>query len=197
MRRYNNSVITSTGVAVPGASVTVRLASIPPGLGALATLYGDEGVTTTPNPTTTDTFGRFGFYVAAGRYDLTISGSLIATYTLAAEEIADVVGPGLSSLNFSLGGWGTGATISSIIGTQVAFSVLVTAGTTPTSQPTITFTYPAIQATVPRIVSNVIGGTGDVSDISVVPGTSSAVYTYDGLPQNTATYIICSFMSGL
>jgi hypothetical protein len=197
MRRYNNSVITSTGVAVPGATVTVRLASIPPGIGALATLYGDEGVTTTPNPTSTDAFGRFGFYAAAGRYDITISGSLIATYTLAAEEIADVVGPGLSAFYFAINGWGAGASITSVVGTQVAYAITVTAGTAPSVGPTITFTYPAIQASVPRLLANMIGGTGDVSDVSVVAGTTSALYTYEGLPQAGSTYTICSFMSGI
>lgn len=73
-----------------GINVTVRAANASPGTGALATLYSDDGVTTTTNPVVTDATGTFGFYVADGRYDLTYSGTGFTTKIIAAIEIADV-----------------------------------------------------------------------------------------------------------
>ena len=67
MRKYHNQVIDQYGNPVAGASVYVYLA----GTSTLATLWADEGKTTTlNNPLTTDSLGRFAFYVDNGDYDL-------------------------------------------------------------------------------------------------------------------------------
>jgi hypothetical protein len=46
-------------------------------------------VTTTANPLTTNALGRFDFYVADGRYDITITSPQITSFTLADVEIVD------------------------------------------------------------------------------------------------------------
>jgi hypothetical protein len=90
MRRYNNVVQNAAGAAIPGAAVVVHTAAAPPGSGALATIYSDDGITVLPNSlVTTDGFGRFGFYAPYGKYDLVITGPGLVTYTVAAEEITD------------------------------------------------------------------------------------------------------------
>lgn len=69
MQRYSDNFIDSNGRPVKGAAVMVRTypGNVP------ATLYSDNGVTTTPNPLTTDALGLFSFYAADGRYSLTIT----------------------------------------------------------------------------------------------------------------------------
>ena len=54
-----------------------------------ATIYSDDGVTTTVNPVITDAQGRYQFYVANGRYDLRISAAGFTTFTLSDIDIHD------------------------------------------------------------------------------------------------------------
>jgi len=66
-----------------------------------ATIYSDDGVTTTPNPLTTDSQGRYQFYVANGRYDIKISAVGFTTFTLTDIDIhdeTDVTVPGETPL---------------------------------------------------------------------------------------------------
>lgn len=79
-------VISQTAVPVSGTGVTVHLA----GTQTLAALFSDDGITPTTNPVTTDSLGRFAFYVADGKYDLTISGGRISSpYTQSNVLIVD------------------------------------------------------------------------------------------------------------
>lgn len=89
MQRYQNSLINTEGEAVVGATVDVFLA----GTSTRPTLYSDNGVTTTPNPLTTDAQGNFFFFVADGRYDLDFSGAGITPYSVDNIEIADITQP--------------------------------------------------------------------------------------------------------
>ena len=77
MQKYQDLVLNRYGDGIAGASVTVYQQ----GTLTLATIYSDNGVTTKANPTTTDAYGRFSFYAADGRYDLTVSGSGLTTTT--------------------------------------------------------------------------------------------------------------------
>ena len=90
MTRFEGQVINQIGVPINGVTVTVRVANATPGTGALATLYSDNGVTTTTNPVTADSNGRYWFYVADGKYDITFSGTGLTTYIRANIEIADL-----------------------------------------------------------------------------------------------------------
>jgi len=53
------------------------------------TIYSDNGITPQANPFQTDSFGRFAFYVADGRYDIEFSGPLINTFRLEDQTIVD------------------------------------------------------------------------------------------------------------
>lgn len=70
MQRFFDVVQDRSGNAIPGALVYVYTSG-----GGLATLYSDNGVTTTPNPVTTNFDGEYGFYAANGTYSLTITAS--------------------------------------------------------------------------------------------------------------------------
>lgn len=81
MQRYLDTLTRRVGdalVPISGASIQVNDRSS----GGAATLYSDNGVTTVANPRTSDSEGRFYFYAADGRYDLTISGTGFEPYTL-------------------------------------------------------------------------------------------------------------------
>lgn len=100
MKHYVDTVQNTSGQALPGISVTVRIANATPGTGALAAIYSDDGVTTTGNPVATNANGTFDFYAADGKYDLTYTGANYTTKIIAAQELADVteVGPGTGDL---------------------------------------------------------------------------------------------------
>lgn len=93
MQKYFGEVQDPSGKAVAGASITVRTSG-----GALATLYSDNGVTTTSNPVTAGTDGEYSFYAANGRYTLTISAPGFAT-----EQKTDVVVQDLADANVAAG----------------------------------------------------------------------------------------------
>lgn len=76
---------TPSGTAVAGATIDVYNA----GGTVHATIYSDDGVTTTTNPLTTASDGTFGFYAADGRYDLKVSGTGVTTKTFSDVEIFD------------------------------------------------------------------------------------------------------------
>lgn len=97
MRRYEDVVQSTQGLALAGASVNVYLA----GGTTPATIYSDDGSTVTSNPLTTDANGRFGFYVADGKYDLRVSGTGITTYTYSNIEIADITETNTTDTNWS------------------------------------------------------------------------------------------------
>jgi hypothetical protein len=79
--RYADNVTTLRGDAVGGAVVTVYTAN---STSAKATLYLTDSTTgqTKSNPTYTDGYGRYFFYLAPGLYDIVISGTNITTYTI-------------------------------------------------------------------------------------------------------------------
>jgi hypothetical protein len=69
MQKYQNNVTSRTGDAVSGLLVTVNVSG-----GGLATIFSDNAGTPTVNPITTDANGYFEFYVADGRYDISVNG---------------------------------------------------------------------------------------------------------------------------
>lgn len=71
MDHYSSVVQDSSGNAVAAATITVTLA----GTATVATIYSDDGITTTSNPLTSDATGNFDFYAADGRYDVVITGT--------------------------------------------------------------------------------------------------------------------------
>lgn len=78
-------MIDPAGNPVSGATVTVKIV----GTETLATIFSDEGITTIPNPVTTDTNGRFAFFVADGDYDLDILKTGVISVTVPDVSIVD------------------------------------------------------------------------------------------------------------
>lgn len=110
MQKYQNNVQGTSGVAVPNASVLVQ--NFPSG--TTATIYSDNGVTTTANPLTTDATGMFSFYAADGHYQLVVSGPGITTRTITDITLVDVLPADLSTSLPSASGklWNNGGTVS-------------------------------------------------------------------------------------
>lgn len=88
MYHWQSFVTNQVGKPLSGVSVTVKLA----GTGTLASLFSDDGVTSKGNPAATDSTGYYDFFVADGRYDITISGTGITTRILSAVDIFDIAG---------------------------------------------------------------------------------------------------------
>lgn len=86
MKHYFDVVQTPTGQAILGASITLKLS----GTNTNAVIYSDDGITPIANPVTTDSLGRFSFFVADGLYDLIVSAGN-ASYTISKLEITDVL----------------------------------------------------------------------------------------------------------
>lgn len=88
MEKHQDSVLVSSGGfmrPLAGALVYVRDHTTQ----ELATLYSDNGISETSNPTTTDTAGFYSFYVLNGLYDITVTKSGFASVTKTAVEIVD------------------------------------------------------------------------------------------------------------
>lgn len=71
MQRFFDVVQDRNGSCIPNALVYVYIGST----GSLAPLYSDNGVTSTPNPVTTNADGEYGFYAANGTYSLVFSAT--------------------------------------------------------------------------------------------------------------------------
>jgi hypothetical protein len=83
MQKYQNNIAARNGDAVVGIKVLIKLA----GTATPATIYSDDGVTTTPNPLTTNANGYFEFYVANGLYDIAVNGTDAYTDVLIADAL--------------------------------------------------------------------------------------------------------------
>lgn len=68
MQKHTDVVQNRLGMAVEGAKVLVTDIS-----GSVATIFSNNGTTQQTNPMTTNANGRFAFYAADGRYNLTIT----------------------------------------------------------------------------------------------------------------------------
>lgn len=108
-----------------------------------------------------------------------------------------VLGTALTSTDFSLSGWGSGATIGSITGTDTDFQYTITAGTAPSSDPTVILTYhdgPWISIT--SASSWMTNGSGVIQDIASSSTITAMTMTYTGIPIAGSTYIINGLVMG-
>jgi len=85
MQHYSSQAFTDIAKPAGGATIAVKIA----GTNNNATIYSDDGVTVKSNPFSTNNLGQFDFYVASGKYDITISGTQITTYTLPNQVLFD------------------------------------------------------------------------------------------------------------
>jgi len=99
-------------------------------------------------------------------------------------------GAAVTAANFTFAGWGTGATLTNVIGVQERCSVTITAGVSPVVAPTVTFTFPGAYPTQSLTIAQMTNGSGSISDIKDTSTTTQAVYTYVGLPAATKTYVL-------
>ena len=101
MQNYYNNIISTSGKPVQGASILVTNASD----NSTATIYSDNGVTTTANPLTSDQFGRFNFYAADGRYNFSVTANGVVAYSFSDVIVSDTY----DNLSFTdtgiLGAW--------------------------------------------------------------------------------------------
>lgn len=160
------------------------------------------------NPTYTDGLGNYFFYVPSAPFTLQISSPLIttrilqdqyATVTAVASVRFQTFGTPLSSGDFSFSGWGSGATLSGITGDDSGFTITMTAGTSPTINPTVTLTYhdgPWVR--LDSITSDMIEGTGQFADVqnNCCSNFSTLQLTYLGLPVSSSTYTLNVIVKG-
>jgi hypothetical protein len=116
----------------------------------------------------------------------------------AATEVSGAVvqanlGTACASGNIVITGWGTGAATSAFSGFSSNCVLTITAGTTPSANPTIAFTFPNAFSTAPTGAFAIQqGGTGIIADLtrSVGPSTTAVTYQWNATPTSAATYII-------
>lgn len=67
MERYFDIATDRRGNSITGATVTIKKPD-----GTTATIYSDNGITTTSNPITTDADGKYTFFAKNGKYTIAI-----------------------------------------------------------------------------------------------------------------------------
>lgn len=104
-------------------------------------------------------------------------------------------GTSLVAGNFTATGWGSGAAISAVHGSDMAHRLTITAGTGPSANPTIALTFiDGPWSFTPIIYAAMVNGSGQVSDFTIAPTAAGYTLTYDGFPVPTETYtlnVIC------
>jgi hypothetical protein len=92
-------------------------------------------------------------------------------------------------------GWGTtgaaGNGVSAVTGDIRRFQITVTAAGSPSSNPTITISFPWTQARTPLFICKQVGGTGAIAQVSgeASATTTTMTLTWNGTPQANDTYI--------
>ncbi len=104
---------------------------------------------------------------------------------------ASITGTAQVSGNITPTGWGTGAAVSSVSGDSRAEQFTVTAGTSPSANPTLAIIFATSFSVAPVCTVQQIGGTGIVSDVtqSTLPTTTGVTLTWQATPTSAATYI--------
>jgi hypothetical protein len=115
----------------------------------------------------------------------------------AINRLQPVLGTALSSGDFAFSGWGAGAAISGITGTDTEFTFTMTAGTSPSMDPTVTLTYhDGAWVTITSTLAQMTGGLGVVSDIPSSSTITQLTLTYDGWVVAGQTYTISAQVAG-
>lgn len=136
-------------------------------------------------------------FTAGGTFDLSSLipiGVVIPSVSPSAPSGAarfTALGTPLVAGDFILTGWGAGATITAIHGSDMAHRFTITAGTAPSISPTVQLTFhdgPWVVA--PIMQTQITDGTGAVSDLKTARTSSTYTLTYEGLPVVAKTYII-------
>ena len=141
--------------------------------------------------------GPVAFSVVGSALNLNTATPLASTTPPIFSQIWAISGTALITANFSTSGWGTGASISALTGSQTGFYITITAGTTPSVDPTFTLTLPIAYAHAPLVLAGMVGGTGAFSDVSINSAVGTVIFTFLGLPVSGKTYQFAVFELGL
>lgn len=155
-----------------------------------------------------DNLGNFSFYIASGTYSYTVTGEGLAPYGPVPLQVGistgiplrlQTIGDPLVSGDFAFSGWGTGATISLISGSDSSFTFTMTAGTSPSIDPSVTLTFHDGPWTAINSVTSVMtGGSGSFADIQNTGTINVTALTmnYMDLPVATKTYTVSVVVIG-
>jgi hypothetical protein len=108
-------------------------------------------------------------------------------------------GTATANSDYGLSGWGSGASVAVLSGSRDSQgTVTVTCGTSPSSNPTLTFTFvDGAWNSAPSAVAVQNGGTGLVAWIAAYDITTTYVrFQYIGTPQAGFTYRITYMLRG-
>lgn len=154
-----DTVQNTTGDALFNVAVTVRVANVVPGTGALATIYSDNGVTPTTNPVLTGSDGTYSLYVADGRYDFTFTGANLTT-----KIVPDL----------AIGGGSSSSTLAVVSNSSNFTAVVSTFHRVTTSTSVITATLPTPVGISGQsiLIKKVDSGSGSVSIAGTIDGVS-------------------------
>jgi len=116
---YFNSVQDDKGDAIAGASIAITTE-----FGIPINVYADEtGTIVLGSVVTTDSFGRFDFYIVAGKFNFHVSGSGLIPYTMFGVRIIDPVAGGPGNTNLSATRTASAVNINSDTGSDAIISV--------------------------------------------------------------------------
>lgn len=104
----------------------------------------------------------------------------------------------LTTGNFSLTGWGSGATMSSLAGRDSAHSFTITAGTGATSGAQVQLTFAdGSWGTPPLVFTGLTKGTGMLLTTSYTSTATTYTITFNGLPLAGLTYSASVLVAGI
>jgi hypothetical protein len=107
-------------------------------------------------------------------------------------------GTALGAGDFALSaGWGAGATVTGVTGSDQGWQMTVTAAGTPAANPSVTLTFKdGTWTNAPICVSKMVGGTGGVTPLTEAPAATANTLTFQGTPVAASTYILASVCMG-
>ena len=117
--------------------------------------------------------------------------AVTATVPVESKFIITNQGTAQTSGNIAITNWGTGAAVSAVSGYDEIERFTITAGTTPSANPTIVITFPDTFPVIPVCRVQQVGGTGVIADITsgTETTTSSGTLTWLATPTSTQTYV--------
>jgi len=181
MERFFDVVQTRQGVAVSGASVSVYTEA-----GALATIYSDDGTTTTDNPLTTNSDGEYTFFAANGKYSIEVTASGFTTETVSERVLydpADVTASGIPIVDG--GGYYTSTNVETVLQEMAPWftqSIIIACGDETTAITAtagkVTFRMPyAFTLSAVRASLTTAQTSGNIFTVDINEGVSSILST--------------------
>ena len=119
-----------------------------------------------------------------------LAGLLTSALTARVRRLASA-GSSLIVGDIAIVGWGAGASVQAVGGTDSTARIQVVAGTAPSALPTIAWTWKdGTWTTAPTVLAQVVGGSGALQLLYVSANATTITITYNGTPVDTKTYVI-------